>query len=180
MKAYGRRGKNAEADAEAMWEAVGRPNMRFVPIKTEDQQAALMLHKARELLRRQQTMLVNALRAHMAELGMVAPQGRRRVEAVIAVIEDDEDESIPRLAKAALKTADSGYLTRKLADVCQNMVITKHDCGTTKGITRGVVYRAEKVEVNLADAIRGRVSRTNIVNPITDDVIVRKDAVITI
>ncbi len=84
------------------------------------------------------------------------------------------------LADTALKTADSGYLTRKLADICQNMVITTLDCGTTKGITRGVVYRGEKVEVSLADAIRGRVSRTNIVNPITDEVIVREDDLITV
>jgi DNA-directed RNA polymerase subunit beta' len=84
------------------------------------------------------------------------------------------------LADTALKTADSGYLTRKLADICQNMVVTTLDCRTTKGITRGVVYRGEKVEVNLADAIRGRVSRTNIVNPITDEVIVREDELITI
>jgi len=84
------------------------------------------------------------------------------------------------LADTALKTADSGYLTRKLADVCQNMVITMRDCGTTKGIARGVVYRGEKVEVGLADAIRGRVSRTNIVNPITDEVIVREDELITV
>ncbi|MEZ6045770.1 MAG: DNA-directed RNA polymerase subunit beta' [Planctomycetaceae bacterium] len=84
------------------------------------------------------------------------------------------------LADTALKTADSGYLTRKLADICQNMVITQHDCGTTQGITRGVVYRGEKVEVSLADAIRGRVSRTNIVNPITDEVIVREGEMITV
>ena len=84
------------------------------------------------------------------------------------------------LADTALKTADSGYLTRKLADICQNMVITTHDCGTTKGLTRGIVYRGEKVEVGLADAIRGRVSRTNIVNPITDEVIVREDELITV
>lgn len=84
------------------------------------------------------------------------------------------------LADTALKTADSGYLTRKLADICQNMVITTHDCGTTQGITRGVVYRGEKVEVSLADAIRGRVSRTNIVNPITDEVIVREGELVTI
>ncbi len=103
VKAYVRRGKSDAADAAAICEAVSRPNMRFVPIKTEDQQAALMLHKARELLMRQQTMLVNALRGHMAELGMVAPLGRGKVEDIIAVIEDDEDESIPALAKAALK-----------------------------------------------------------------------------
>jgi len=84
------------------------------------------------------------------------------------------------LADTALKTADSGYLTRKLADVAQNVVITQEDCGTTQGITKGVIYRGEKVEVRLADSIRGRVSRTNIVNPITDEVIVRENELITI
>jgi transposase len=103
VKPFVRRGKNDAADAEAICEAVTRPNMRFVPIKTEDQQAALMLHKSRELLVCQQTMLVNALRAHMAELGMIAPLGRGRIENIIAVIADAEDESVPALAKAALK-----------------------------------------------------------------------------
>ena len=83
------------------------------------------------------------------------------------------------LADTALKTADSGYLTRKLADVAQNVVITMHDCGTTQGITKGVIYRGEKVEVGLADSIRGRVSRANIVNPITDEVIVEENELIT-
>lgn len=103
VKAYVRRGKNDAADAAAICEAVTRPNMRFLPIKTEDQQAALMLHKARELLVRQKTMLINALRAHMAELGMVAPLGRGKLNDIIKVIEDVEEESIPTLAKAALK-----------------------------------------------------------------------------
>ncbi|MBN8626734.1 MAG: DNA-directed RNA polymerase subunit beta', partial [Planctomycetes bacterium] len=84
------------------------------------------------------------------------------------------------LADTALKTADSGYLTRKLADVAQNVVVTTHDCGTSQGITKSVIYRGEKVEVRLADTIRGRVSRTNIVNPITDEVIVRENEVITL
>jgi DNA-directed RNA polymerase subunit beta' len=83
------------------------------------------------------------------------------------------------LADTALKTADSGYLTRKLADVAQNVVVTVHDCGTTQGITKGVIYRGEKVEVSLADSVRGRVSRANIVNPITDEVIVRENEMIT-
>jgi len=83
------------------------------------------------------------------------------------------------LADTALKTADSGYLTRKLADVAQNVVVTGHDCGTTQGLTKGVIYRGEKVEVSLADSIRGRVSRANIVNPITDEVIVRENELIT-
>jgi DNA-directed RNA polymerase subunit beta' len=84
------------------------------------------------------------------------------------------------LADTALKTADSGYLTRKLADVAQNVVVTCHDCGTTQGITKGVIYRGEKVEVSLKDSIRGRVSRANIVNPITDEVVVRENDLITV
>jgi DNA-directed RNA polymerase subunit beta' len=83
------------------------------------------------------------------------------------------------LADTALKTADSGYLTRKLADVAQNVVITLDDCGTTQGITKGIIYRGEKVEVSLADSIRGRVSRANIVNPITDEVIVSENELVT-
>jgi DNA-directed RNA polymerase subunit beta' len=83
------------------------------------------------------------------------------------------------LADTALKTADSGYLTRKLADVAQNVVITMEDCGTTRGITKGVIYRGEQVEVRLATAINGRVSRQNIVNPVTDEVVVRENQMIT-
>ncbi|TWU05045.1 DNA-directed RNA polymerase subunit beta' [Stieleria varia] len=83
------------------------------------------------------------------------------------------------LADTALKTADSGYLTRKLADVAQNVVITMDNCGTTQGITKGVVYRGEKVEVRLADSINGRVSRKSIVNPVTDEVVVAENEMIT-
>ncbi len=84
------------------------------------------------------------------------------------------------LADTALKTADSGYLTRKLADVAQNVVITMEDCGTSQGITKGVIYKGEKVEVSLSQGIRGRVSRVNIVNPITDDVVVKENEMITV
>ena len=84
------------------------------------------------------------------------------------------------LADTALKTADSGYLTRKLADVAQNVVITAADCGTTRGITKGVIYRGEQVEVRLATAITGRVSRHNIMNPVTDELIVKENDLITV
>ena len=83
------------------------------------------------------------------------------------------------LADTALKTADSGYLTRKLADVAQNVVITLNDCGTTQGITKGVIYRGEKVEVRLADSINGRVSRQNIVSLVDDEVVVGESEMIT-
>jgi transposase len=72
---YVKRGKTDAADAAAICEAVTRPTMRFVPIKTAEQQAVLMLHRTHDLLVRQRTMLVNALRGHMAELGVIAPQG---------------------------------------------------------------------------------------------------------
>jgi DNA-directed RNA polymerase subunit beta' len=84
------------------------------------------------------------------------------------------------LADTALKTADSGYLTRKLADVAQNVVITLEDCGTSQGITKGVIYKGEKVEVSLVQSIRGRVSRVNIVDPLTEEVVVSENEMITL
>ncbi|MDR3111255.1 MAG: DNA-directed RNA polymerase subunit beta' [Planctomycetaceae bacterium] len=84
------------------------------------------------------------------------------------------------LSDTALKTSESGYLTRKLADVAQNVVVTCHDCGTTQGITKGIVYQGEQVEVSLADSIKGRVSRMSIIHPITDEVIVRENELITV
>ncbi|MFN0206436.1 MAG: DNA-directed RNA polymerase subunit beta' [Planctomycetota bacterium] len=83
------------------------------------------------------------------------------------------------LADTALKTADAGYLTRKLADVAQNVVVTEHDCGALNGVTKAVVYRGEKVAVTLAQAIKGRTSLRTIVDPITDDVIVGEGQIIT-
>jgi DNA-directed RNA polymerase subunit beta' len=83
------------------------------------------------------------------------------------------------LADTALKTADSGYLTRKLADVAQNVVINEYDCGTLNGITKGIVYRGDKIEVPLSQGIRGRVARDTIVDVITDEVIVQENGLIT-
>jgi len=83
------------------------------------------------------------------------------------------------LADTALKTADSGYMTRKLADVAQNVVVTMDDCGTTQGITKETIRHGDKVVVSLGELIKGRVSRTNIVNLLTDEPIVRENEVIT-
>ena len=82
------------------------------------------------------------------------------------------------LADTALKTADSGYLTRKLADVAQNVVITLHDCGTTQGITKGVLYKGEEVERSLAESIRGRVAR-NPISTVSGDLIVGENEMVT-
>src|SRR5213595_3450664 len=86
VKAYIRRNKHDAADAEAICEAVERPTMRFVPVKTTEQQATQLLHRGREQLVRQRTMLVNALRAHLAEFGVVAARGLRNVGQLIAII----------------------------------------------------------------------------------------------
>jgi DNA-directed RNA polymerase subunit beta' len=83
------------------------------------------------------------------------------------------------LADTALKTADSGYLTRKLADVAQNVVITRYDCGTTQGITKGIMYKGDEVDRPLYDAIRGRVSRNTILHPTTGEPIVQENELIT-
>jgi len=83
------------------------------------------------------------------------------------------------LADTALKTADSGYLTRKLADVAQNVIVNRHDCGTKNGITKGAIYKGEEVAVPLRESIIGRCARDSIRNPITDELIVAEDEVIT-
>ena len=102
VKPYVKRNKNDMADAEAICEAVTRPTMRFVAIKTAEQQSVLMLHKTRQLLIRQQTMLINAIRAHLAEFGIVAGVGRRGVEKLEAVIEAGEDDRVPSTALECL------------------------------------------------------------------------------
>jgi transposase len=102
VKPYVKRGKTDAADAEAICEAVTRPTMRFVPIKTAEQQAVLILHRTRELLVRQRTMLVNALRGHMAELGIIAPQGIGRVADLVAVLMSEDTTAVPPLARQVL------------------------------------------------------------------------------
>ena len=103
VKPYVKRNKNDAADAAAICEAVTRPTMRFVAVKSAEQQSVLMLHRTRELLVRQRTMLINAIRAHMAEFGIVAPVGIPRVKELFAVIADGDDERLPPIARACLE-----------------------------------------------------------------------------
>src|SRR5262249_38955796 len=103
VKAYIKRNKHDAADAEAICEAVQRPTMRFVPVKTADQQAAVLLHRGRERLVRQRTGLVNALRGHLAEFGVIAPQGLRNVGKLIAIVRDEGDARLPDLARQVLQ-----------------------------------------------------------------------------
>ena len=105
VKPYVRRGKNDANDAAAICEAVTRPSMRFVPVKSAERQSVLMLHRVRALLIRQRTMLINALRAHLAEFGIVAAQGVRPMAALIERVfgADREASEIPPLARTALE-----------------------------------------------------------------------------
>lgn len=124
VKPYVKRDKNDVADAEAICEAVTRPTMRFVPVKTKEQQAVLMLHRARELLVRQQTMTVNAIRAHLAEFGIVVAQGIQNVGKAVAIIEDEADARLPDIARETLHilTLQFGVLKERIAELKAKIV----------------------------------------------------------
>jgi transposase len=102
VKAYVKRNKNDAADAEAICEAVRRPTMRFVTVKSAEQQGRLMQHRVRDLLMRQRTQLINALRAHLAELGIAAAQGREGIKELLAIVAQDGDSRLPVDAHASL------------------------------------------------------------------------------
>ena len=102
VKPYVKRQKNDAADAEAICEAVTRPNMRFVEIKTCEQQGTLVLHRVRLMLMRQRVQLSNAIRGHMAEYGLVAPVGRNGLQRLIAILGNPDDERVPEVARASL------------------------------------------------------------------------------
>lgn len=103
VKPYVKRGKNDASDAEAICEAVTRPTMRFVAVKTPEQQSVMMLHRVRLMLNRQRTQLSNATRAHMSEFGIVAPVGRIGLERLLAIVADKDDERIPPDARICLE-----------------------------------------------------------------------------
>jgi len=101
VKAYLKRSKNDANDAAAICEAVTRPSMRFVPTKFEQQQSALMLHRSRQLTVRQRTMLSNAIRGHLAELGIISAKGRNGTAELLAVIANPADDRIPAAARVS-------------------------------------------------------------------------------
>src|ERR1700749_3908696 len=102
VKPYVKRQKNDATDAEAICKAVTRPNMRFVPTKTPEQQSCLTLHRTRHLFIRQQTAIINSIRAHLAEFGIVAPVGRNGVEQLLEVVANVEDKRLPEVARASV------------------------------------------------------------------------------
>jgi transposase len=117
VKAYVKRSKNDANDAAAICEAVTRPSMRFVATKSEQQQSGLMLHRSRQFLVCQRTMLSNAIRGHMAELGIIAAKGRNGTAELIEIIADEQDDRIPVAARFSL-----GILVRQYAVVRAEIV----------------------------------------------------------
>jgi transposase len=113
VKPYVKRHKNDAVDAEAICEAVTRPNMRFVATKTPGQQSCLTLHRTRHLFIRQQTSVINAIRAHLAEFGIVAPVGRNGVEQLLGVVADRTDERLPHVARVCVAAFGAQLRTLK-------------------------------------------------------------------
>jgi transposase len=132
VKPYVKRQKNDMADAEAICEAVTRANMRFVPTKTPEQQSGLMLHRTRHLFIRQQTAVINAIRAHLAEFGIVAPVGRRGVEELLRVVADRNDKRVPEVVRACL-AALGAQLQMLKAQILQfdRLIMTWHRSNAT-------------------------------------------------
>jgi transposase len=110
VKAYLKRSKNDANDAAAICEAVTRPSMRFVPTKSEQQQSGLMLHRSRQLLVRQQTMLSNAIRGHMAELGIISAKGRNGTAELLKIIANEDSDCMPDAAQFSLDVLARQYL----------------------------------------------------------------------
>jgi transposase len=107
VKPYVKRGKNDAADAEALCEAMSRPTMRFVPVKTAEQQAGLMMVGVRDRLIRNRTQLANAIRGHAAEFGLTAAKGMAHLVPLLDRIE--ADESLPALARELFATQAKEY-----------------------------------------------------------------------
>jgi transposase len=110
VKAYLKRSKNDANDAAAICEAVTRPSMRFVPAKSEQQQSGLMLHRSRQLLVRQRTMLSNAIRGHMAELGVISAKGRNGTAELLKIVANEDDDRLPAVARFSLDVLARQYV----------------------------------------------------------------------
>jgi len=134
VKAYVKRSKNDANDAAAICEAVTRPSMRFVAIKTKDQQAALMLHRTRQLLVRQRTMLSNAIRGHLAELGIVSAKGRQGTGTLLEIIADTGDSRVPAVARGILDVLARQYRTigAELGSIDRSILAWHRSCEASR------------------------------------------------
>ena len=141
-KAYVRRNKNDAADAAAICEAVSRPSMRFVAVKSQAQQGLAGLHRVRELLMKQRTMLRNQLRSLMAEFGIVAAQGRRGFTELLAVLCDGADQRIPSaLREALLASAEMVRgLERQVEGIERQMVAAGRESATYRHLITAPGY----------------------------------------
>ena len=130
VKAYLKRSKNDANDAAAICEAVTRPSMRFVPIKTKEQQTALMLHRTRQLLVRQRTMLSNALRGHLAELGVVSAKGRNGTGELLRIIADGADHRIPAAVRGILDVLARQYsaIGTEIGSIDKSILVLHRSC----------------------------------------------------
>ncbi len=134
VKAYLKRSKNDANDAAAICEAVTRPSMRFVPIKTKEQQTALMLHRARQLLVRQRTMLSNALRGHLAELGIVSAKGRNGTGELLRIIADGADNRVPPAVHGILDVLARQYsaIGTEILSIDKNILALHRSCEASR------------------------------------------------
>jgi len=123
VKAYVKRGKNDAADAAAICEAVSRPSMRFVPIKTREQQAVLTMHRTRDLLMRQRTQLINAVRGHLAEFGIVEPQGVWHLGRVLRHLEVDDEVIEPARQVIGLLASQLNDLEGRIKEVDKQIAL---------------------------------------------------------
>ena len=134
VKAYLKRSKNDANDAAAICEAVTRPSMRFVPIKTKEQQTALMLHRTRQLLVRQRTMLSNALRGHLAELGVVSAKGRNGTGELLRIIADGADNRLPAAVRGILDVLARQYsaLGAEIGSIDKSILAWHRSCEASR------------------------------------------------
>ena len=132
VKAYLKRGKNDANDAAAICEAVTRPSMRFVPIKTKEQQTALMLHRARQLLVRQRTMLSNALRGHLAELGIVSAKGRNGTGELLKIIVDGRVLSPAVCGILKVLARQYGAISTEIASIDKSILALHRGCEASR------------------------------------------------
>ncbi len=116
MRPYVKTNKNDAADAEAICEAMTRPSMRFVPIKDERQQQILVIHRVREMLVRQRTQIICAIRGHLVEFGVIGPERAHKIGYLTTIIEDESDPRIPPVAREALL-----YLVRQLRETKEKL-----------------------------------------------------------
>ena len=132
VKAYLKRSKNDANDAAAICEAVVRPSMRFVPIKTKEQQAGLMLHRTRQLLVRQRTMLSNALRGHLAELGIVSAKGRRGISQLLGIITDATDNRVAPAVRLDVLARQYSAIGAEIRSIDKSILTWHRSCEASR------------------------------------------------